>query len=143
MLVNSIGFDFEFHWKTRQSGSGWNAKRLTSAAALEQARLLGIIPVINGTEVAVASSFGVSEVALDEDVVTLSTTIAVQAGELPKTLQLGGNVVLLVCESLDEAWKEIVPISSNLSITRVSATEATISITHDRDDYHFFKVVVK
>ena len=115
----------------------------TSAAALEQARLLGVIPAINGTEVAVGSTFDVSEVSVDEDVVTLSVTIAVQAGELPNTLRLGGDVVLLACKSLGDDWTEIISTSSNISITRVNATEATISVTKDRDDYQFFKVVVK
>ena len=110
---------------------------------MEQARLLGVIPAINGTEVAVGSTFEVSEVSLDEEVVTLSVTIAVQAGELPNTLRLGGDVVLLACKSLGDDWTEIIPTSSNLSITRVNATEATISVTKDRDDYQFFKVVVK
>jgi hypothetical protein len=110
---------------------------------LEQARLLGIMPSVDGTEVVVASTFEVAEVAVDANRVTLSVTIAVEQGALPETFTLGGEVKLMVCQTLGGEWSEITPDPEEIVVTRVDDKTATVSVTYDKDDYNFFKVVVK
>jgi hypothetical protein len=114
-----------------------------TAESLEQARLLGITPRVDGTEVAVASTFEVSEVAVEDDAVTLSVTIAVEQGALPETFMLGGEVKLMVCQTLGGEWSEVTLDPEEIVVTRVDDKTATVSVTYDKDGYNFFKVVVK
>jgi hypothetical protein len=124
------------------SGNVTLAEGMT-AASLEQARLLGITPRVDGTEVAVASTFEVADIAVVDDAVTLSVTIAVEQGELPGSFKLGGTVTVMVCETLGGEWTEITPDPEEIVTTRVDDKTATVSVTYDRSDYNFFKVVVK
>ena len=116
-----------------------------TAEMLEEARLLGVIPEVNvdGTvaEVAVATSFIVSDMVVDETTITLAVTIAVGQGELPETVTLGGQVALKVAQSLSE-WTTVTPAPAAITMTRVSETEATVSVTYDRGEYKFFQVIV-
>ena len=116
-----------------------------TAEMLEEARLLGVIPEVNGAEVAVATSFTVSDIVVDETTLTLAVTIAVEQGELPETVTLGGEVKLMVAQSLADEWTTVVPTPENIEVTRASdpnIQEAVISVTYDRSDYKFFRVVV-
>lgn len=120
-----------------------------TADALEQARLLGVIPEVNvdGTvaEVAVATSFTVSDIVVDETTITLAVMISVEQGELPETVTLGGEVKLMVAQSLADEWTTVVPTPENIEVIRASdpnIQEAVISVTYDRSDYKFFRVVV-
>jgi hypothetical protein len=115
-----------------------------TAESLEQARLLGITPRVDGTEVAVASTFEVSEVVVADNAVSLAVTIAVEAGTLPSALPLGGTLKLMVCETLGGEWTEITPDPKEIRLIPVSDTEATLSITQTLDNaYKFFQVIVK
>jgi hypothetical protein len=116
-----------------------------TAEMLEEARLLGVIPEVNGAEVAVATSFTVSDIVVDETTLTLAVTIAVEQGELPETITLGGEVKLMVAQSLADEWTTVVPTPENIEVIRASdpnIQEAVISVTYDRSDYQFFKVIV-
>lgn len=116
-----------------------------TAEMLEEARLLGVIPEVNGAEVAVATSFTVSDIVVDETTITLAVMIAVEQGELPETVTLGGEVKLMVAQSLADEWTTVVPMSENIEVVRASdpnIQEAVISVTYDRSDYQFFKVIV-
>lgn len=119
----------------------------TSATSLEAARLLGITPNVtrtdDGATVAAESSFEVSEVVVADNAVALAVTITVEAGTLPSVLSLGGSVKLLVCDTLGGEWIEVTPAPSQIMLTRISDTEATLSVTQALDAYQFFKVVVK
>lgn len=116
-----------------------------TAEMLEEARLLGVIPEVNGAEVAVATSFTVSDIVVDETTITLAVMIAVEQGELPETVTLGGEVKLMVAQSLADEWTTVVPTPENIEVIRASdpnIQEAVISVTYDRSDYKFFRVVV-
>jgi hypothetical protein len=119
----------------------------TSTASLEAARLLGITPSVtrtsDGAIVAAESSFEVSEVAVADNAVSLAVTITVEVGELPSVLSLGGSVKLMVCDTLGGDWREVTPDSSQIKLTRISDTEARLSVTQSVDAYNFFKVLVK
>jgi hypothetical protein len=115
-------------------------------ADLEQAYLLGIVPeVTDQNDVNVKSTFGVSDVVVDSKTVTLTVAIAVQAGALPDAFALGGTVKLMAWETLDDmdAPVEVDPANYTVTVTRVSDTEATISVTPLVDTYKFFKIVVE
>ena len=119
----------------------------TSVEALEAARLLGITPSVSVSggiaTVAAASSFEVCEVEVADDEVSLSVAITVGAGSLPETFALGGTVTLMVCDSLDGEWTMVTPSPTQITLTRVSDTEATLAVTQALEGYNFFKVVVK
>jgi hypothetical protein len=119
----------------------------TTVDTLEAARLLGITPNVtrtdDGATVAAESSFEVSEVVVAENAVSLSVTIAVEAGTLPSVLSLGGSVKLMVCDILGGEWTEVTPAPSQIKLTRVSENKATLSVTQDSGSYKFFQVLVK
>jgi hypothetical protein len=116
-----------------------------TAAVLDQARLLGVVPFMNGVTVDVKSSFEVSDVTVTETSVALAVTIAVEKGALPGSFKLGGEVKLSVCQTLGGGWTEITPDPSDIVVKRVSDTEATVSVTYDhrKHGYQFFKMIVK
>ncbi len=112
---------------------------------LEEARLLGVIPDVEDAEVAVATSFTVCDIVVDETTLTLAVMIVVEQGELPETITLGGEVKLMVAQSLADEWTTVVPTPENIEVIRASdpnIQEAVISVTYDRSDYKFFRVVV-
>ena len=116
-----------------------------TAEMLEEARLLGVIPDVEGAEVAVATSFTVCDIVVDETTITLAVMIVVEQGELPETITLGGEVKLMVAQSLADEWTSVVPTPENIEVIRASdpnIQEAVISVTYDRSDYKFFRVVV-
>jgi hypothetical protein len=119
----------------------------TTVEALEAARLLGITPSVSVSgdiaTVAAESTFEVSEVVVAENAVSLAVTITVEAGELPENPSLGGVVKLLVCDTLGGDWREVTPDHSQIKLTRISDTEARLSVTQSVDAYKFFKVLVK
>jgi hypothetical protein len=119
----------------------------TTVDTLDAARLLGITPKVtrtsDGATVAAESSFEVSEVAVADNAVSLAVTITVEVGELPSVLSLGGSVKLMVCDTLGGDWREVTPDSSQIKLTRISDTEARLSVTQSVDAYNFFKVLVK
>ncbi len=119
----------------------------TSATSLEAARLLGITPsvtrTVDGASVAAESSFEVREVVVADNAVSLAVTIVVEAGTFPSVLSLGGSVKLMVCDTLGGEWIEVTPAPSQIKLTRISDTEATLSVTQALDAYQFFKVIVK
>jgi hypothetical protein len=119
----------------------------TTAETLDAARLLGITPSVsvegNIATVAAESSFEVSEVVVADNAVSLAVTITVEAGELPENPSLGGVVKLLVCDTLGGEWTEMTPDPSQIELTRISDTEARLSVTQSLDVYNFFKVLVK
>ena len=119
----------------------------TTAETLEAARLLGITPSVTltseGAIVATESDFTVREIVVTDESVLLSVRMAVGVGTLPETLSLGGTVKLMVCNDLDGVWTEITPTPSQITLTRVSDTEANLSLTQNLGEYTFFKVIVK
>ncbi len=50
---------------------------------------------------------------------------------------------LLVCDTLNGDWTEVTPAPSQIMLTRISDTEARLSVTQALNTYNFFKVVVK
>ena len=119
----------------------------TTVDTLEAARLLGITPNVtradDGATVAAESTFEVSEVVVANSAVSLSVTIAVEAGTLPSVLSLGGSVKLMVCDTLGGEWTEVTPSPSQIKLTRVSENKATLSVTQNPGSYKFFQVLVK
>ena len=119
----------------------------TTVDTLEAARLLGITPSItrtdDGAKVAAESSFEVSDVVVADNAVSLSVTIAVEAGTLPSVLSLGGTVKLMACDTLGGEWIEVTLAPSQIKLTRVSENKATLSVTQNPGSYKFFKVLVK
>jgi hypothetical protein len=119
----------------------------TTAEALEAARLLGITPSVsvsgNIATVAAESTFEVSEVVVADNAVSLAVTITVEAGRFPTEVSLGGAVKLMVCDTLNGEWTEVTPLPTQIRLTRMSDTEATLAVTQALDTYKFFKVLVK
>ena len=119
----------------------------TTVEALGAARLLGITPSVsvsgNIATVAAESTFEVSKVVVAENAVSLAVTITVEAGRFPSEVSLGGAVKLMVCDTLNGEWTEVTPAPSQIMLTRISDTEATLSVTQTLDAYQFFKVLVK
>lgn len=119
----------------------------TTVETLDAARLLGITPSISASDsiasVAAESSFEVSEVVVADNAVSLAVTITVEAGKLPENPSLGGVVKLLVCDTLGGDWREVTPDPSQIKLTRISDTEARLSVAQSVDVYNFFKVFVK
>ena len=119
----------------------------TTVETLDAARLLGITPSISASDsiasVAAESTFEVSEVVVADNAVSLAVTITVEAGKLPENPSLGGVVKLLVCDTLGGDWREVTPDPSQIKLTRISDTEARLSVTQSVDVYNFFKVFVK
>ena len=119
----------------------------TTVEALEAARLLGITPSVsvsgNIATVAAESTFEVSEVVVADNAVSLAVTITVEAGRFPTEVSLGGAVKLMVCDTLNGEWTEVTPSPTQIRLTRMSDTEATLAVTQALDTYKFFKVLVK
>ena len=119
----------------------------TTVEALESARLLGITPSVsvsgNIATVAAESTFEVSEVVVADNALSLAVTITVEAGRFPTEVSLGGAVKLMVCDTLNGAWTEVTPSPTQIRLTRMSDTEATLAVTQALDTYKFFKVLVK
>jgi hypothetical protein len=114
---------------------------------LDAARLLGITPNVtrtdDGATVAAESTFEVSEVVVAENAVSLAVTITVEAGRFPTEVSLSGAVKLMVCDTLNGEWTEVTPLPTQITLTRMSDTEASLAVTQALDTYKFFKVLVK
>jgi hypothetical protein len=49
----------------------------------------------------------------------------------------------MVCDTLNGEWTEVTPLPTQIRLTRMSDTEATLAVTQALDTYKFFKVLVK
>ena len=126
------------------SGSVTLAEGVT-VDALDQARLLGVIPAIEDGVVDVASTFKTSEVGVENDTVALAVTIAVEEGKgsLSEGFTLGGTVKLKACQSLREGLMEVALPANAVKVERINATQATVTVTVDKGSYQFFQVIVE
>lgn len=124
------------------SGTITFAKGVT-ANDLEQARLLGVKPSIANNTIAVRTTFDVGNISIQQNVITFTATISVTQGQLPTAFSLGGTAKLMTSQTLNGTWTEVTPSPTNLVLTRISTTQATLTIKQTIGKDKFFKVIVK